>query len=140
MSKVATPIRHQSLIGTVGSYVLDPCATESRVTIATSKLASAIECNFKCAKIDVRLMWCCVCFIEGLYRINSTLVYTVANCVATHVFDLPAVFTTLGTVAQLHVQSIYFLFYCIVYSTRISFDFFRINAVCRRVMTTGSLS
>jgi hypothetical protein len=57
MSKVVTPIRHQAGIRAMLFNVINPCATESRVAITTSKLTSSIKRNLQGLEVNVFGVW-----------------------------------------------------------------------------------
>ena len=129
MSKVIAAIGHQIGIGAVLFNVIDPCATESRVAITTSKLASTVKRNFKRSEIKVFFGWCSECMIKFLYRVNFTFVYTVRDIIPANIFYLPAVFTPAGTLAFLHLLTLHFFLLRVVQCFGIALDFIHIYSM-----------
>ena len=70
MGKMIPTVRHQTLVSTVFSYVLDPAAGKRRVAIAAGKLAGPIKADFQGAEIDVLVCWCIPGFLEGCLIVN----------------------------------------------------------------------
>ena len=115
MSEMISSVTGEPVIRPILLYIVGPGGTKSRVAVRTGKVAGTIKTDFERFKINILVWRTRERPVEILNLVDTALIHTIADVVATDILDLPAIFASVWPQASLHQPTFLLLLWCVMY-------------------------